>query len=348
MNNIGTAPRKSSACPDYVQAITRTPRLLPELTQADIGQEAALVHRPKATSEDLLGAWLERRSDHTRRAYETDLESVAEWLQVPGPAHALTWLIAAGQGEANLAVHEYCGAQRRAGKSPATINRRLAAIASVLKLARSLGMTSITIDVPRERNQQYRDTRGPSLKTVRSIIAKIGRRLPDPKAVRDLAIIRLLFNNGLRCHEVCGLDLGHYNRAGQRLSILGKGRTRREWISLSPKASAAVRSWLKIRGTERGPLFVSMIRNRTMAAGKIRPGLRRIAREDIFRMCKPYGVRPHGFRHAAITAALEKTNGNIVAAQRFSRHASPVVLMTYEDNRQDKGGKVARLLDDVA
>ena len=46
-------------------------------------------------------------------------------------------------------------------------------------------------------------------------------------------------------------------------------------------------------------------------------------------------------RHAAITAALDETNGNVRAAREFSGHASIEVLMRYNDIRKDIGGEVA-------
>jgi integrase/recombinase XerC len=55
-------------------------------------------------------------------------------------------------------------------------------------------------------------------------------------------------------------------------------------------------------------------------------------------------VRPHGLRHGGITEALDATNGNVRAVQRFSRHRDVRVLTVYDDNRLDLGGDVARLV----
>ena len=52
-------------------------------------------------------------------------------------------------------------------------------------------------------------------------------------------------------------------------------------------------------------------------------------------------VRPHGLRHAAITAALDASGGDLRAAQRFSRHRDPRTLCLYDDNRKDLGGDLA-------
>ena len=58
-------------------------------------------------------------------------------------------------------------------------------------------------------------------------------------------------------------------------------------------------------------------------------------------------VRPHGLRHAAITAALDLT-GDLRAVQRFSRHRDVRVLTRYDDNRADLGGVVARTVASAA
>ena len=53
---------------------------------------------------------------------------------------------------------------------------------------------------------------------------------------------------------------------------------------------------------------------------------------------------PHGIRHTAITEALNLTQGDVRAVQRFSRHRDVRVLTIYDDNRTDLGGKVARMV----
>jgi len=48
--------------------------------------------------------------------------------------------------------------------------------------------------------------------------------------------------------------------------------------------------------------------------------------------------------HAAVTAALDLTNGNIRTVQSFSGHADPQTVMKYDDNRLDLAGDVAKKL----
>ncbi len=80
----------------------------------------------------------------------------------------------------------------------------------------------------------------------------------------------------------------------------------------------------------------------------------RITPQSLTRLVKRLGreaglkVTPHGLRHAAITDALDLSNGNLRAVQRFSRHRDPRVLSVYDDNREDLGGQVAALVAEAA
>ncbi len=112
-------------------------------------------------------------------------------------------------------------------------------------------------------------------------------------------------------------------------------------ITLPPETIAALRAWLEQRGLEPGPLFINFDR-----AGKGR----RLASTSIYRIVRELGeqvqvrARPHGLRQAAITAVLDLSHGDVRAAARFSRHADIRTLTVYDDNRQDLGGKMARLV----
>lgn len=302
---------------------------------------------PPASAPDVVAAFLERRSEHTRRAYRSDLADFAAFMRCMDPREAVGHLLGAGQGNANRLALEYVADMRRRGLSPGTCNRRLAALRSIAKLARILGLSLVSIDVDRERNQAYRDTRGPSPEKVAALFADLKRKAGkgSTKAARDLVAAGMMYRMGLRCHEVIGVDLEHYDRDGRRLSILGKGRAVREWVTVPPKLAADLVAWLTIRGDAPGPLLVSLQRNASMGNAKVRAAMIRLHRRDLGRTLAAYGIRPHGLRHAAITQALKLTNGNIRDVQRFSRHVNPATVVIYDDNRTDAGGRIAGLLE---
>jgi integrase/recombinase XerC len=162
------------------------------------------------------------------------------------------------------------------------------------------------------------------------------------KAARDVAICLLLgYGRALRRGEVVALDLEHFDPRGSRLSVLRKGKRERKLLSLDPVVTARLRAWVALRGKEPGPLFLQVGKGGGVLAG------RRLSGDGIHKILQTMGtklggvIRPHGLRHAAITAALDETNGNVRAAREFSGHASIEVLMRYDDNRKDVGAEVA-------
>ena len=145
----------------------------------------------------------------------------------------------------------------------------------------------------------------------------------------------------MRRGEVVELDLEHFDARGNRVSVLRKGKRERKWLSLDPLVTARLQAWVALRGKEPGPLFLQLGKGGRVLAS------RRLSGDGVHKILETMGaklggiIRPHGLRHAAITAALDETNGNVRAAREFSGHASIEVLMRYDDNRKDVGGEVA-------
>jgi integrase/recombinase XerC len=145
----------------------------------------------------------------------------------------------------------------------------------------------------------------------------------------------------LRRNEVLSLDLAHFDGKRSAVSIKGKGRTEREWVTLPASTKAALDAWIAMRGTEEGPLFTSVdvaTQGHRLTGAALYKVIRCLGAAEGF------DARPHGLRHAAITEALEKTNGNVRAVQRFSRHRDINVLTVYDDNRSDLGGQIAAMV----
>jgi integrase/recombinase XerC len=290
--------------------------------------------------DQLLQTFLGGRSKRTLRAYQSDLQAFRAFLELEDPAAAVEKLIRSAHGRANSIVLEFRAHLLRDGLSPATINRRLATLRSLVKQARMLGMVPWTLDVPNIRRQPYRDTRGPGRAGFERMVAELERR-SDPRTLRDRAAVRMLFDLALRRAEVVSLDLEHVDLEAGNVSVLGKGRSRRELLTLPPPTRDALADWIVARGRAVGPLFVNFDRA-TKGARLTGRSLHRI----VVALGRGIGQRvtPHGLRHAAITEALDLTNGNVRAVQRFSRHRDLRVLSIYDDSRADLGGQVACLV----
>ena len=292
-----------------------------------------------AGGRDLVEEWLSRLSLLTRREYGHDMKHFAAFLGASSVEAVGRALLAYGQGQANLKARQYVAMMLERALSPSTINRRVSALRSFVTLARLVGATSIILDVKGVRSKSFRDTRGPGVEGVNAILGKLNGRT-DPKALRDKAIIRVLFDLGLRCGEALALDLDDVDLEAGTVSVVGKGDLEPTRLTLPAPTVAALKAWIHARGAHDGALFTNFDR-----AGKGS----RLTHSAVAVMLAKLGasvgvnVRPHGLRHAAVTAALD-FGAPIRSVQRFARHASPTTTMAYDDNRADLAGQVAAMV----
>jgi len=311
-----------------------------------------LATRPRGTvnalvnagpGDELLTAFLSGRSDCTRRAYSQDLDDFRRFLGVGKVSEAAHLLLSRGHGNANAVALAWRANLRERGLQAATINRRLAALRSLVQLARTLGIVPWTLEVQNVRAESYRDTRGPGRRGVRLLLDEIERR-GDKKALRDRAVLRLLYDLGLRRSEVVTLDVNDLDLDAATVAVLGKGRTQKTNLTLPEPTKAALQRWLEARGTEMGPLFINLDRARKGC---------RLTATSIYRIVRRLGeqvglqVRPHGLRHTAITEACKLAQAKGIGLEEvldFSRHRDVKVLMVYRDRERDVQGQLAALV----
>lgn len=294
-----------------------------------------------SSTSRLVETFLSGKSHLTLEAYRRDLESFRVFAGARSVEDAARELLAGGHGPANETGLRYRADLLAQGLAPATVNRRLAALRSLVTLARTVGLVPWTLEVPGVESVAYRDTRGPGAAGYRRLLAALDARV-DAKGRRDRAVLHLLYDLALRREEVVRLDLADLDLEAGTVLVLGKKRTQKERLTVPAPTVAALAAWVAVRGTEAGPLFVNFDR-----AGK---GARLTGR-SVHRIVRDLGldsgvgaVRPHGLRHAAITEALEATGGNVRAVQKFSRHRDLRVLTVYDDSRTDMAGEVAALV----
>src|SRR4051795_11569698 len=205
------------------------------------------------------------------------------------------------------------------GLPATTINRRLAALRSLVKLANTLGLVSWTLSAQSVENvpvQPARDTRGPGRDGFRAMLDAAGAQ-PGPKGLRDVALLHLLHDLGLRRSEAVRLDIEDVDLLGKRISLLSRGRSWKDPVALPEPTQAALAAWLEARGSEPGPLFVNFDR-----AGKGHRLTGTAVYHIVGRLGAKVGlsVRPQELRHLAITTAFEQTDGDVRAVAEFSRH----------------------------
>lgn len=284
------------------------------------------------------------KSEHTRRAYESDLSHFFSCQGETVDAAAVELLL--GQDAARLMVtlRSYVNACRRTGLAETTISRRLAAVRSLLRTARMLGAPTPDpkLLLGAVKVEKYSDVVGPSLPEVGMLLDAIDRE--TIKGKRDYAILLLLVTNGLRREEIIATDIRDFDRSRHRLRILGKGRARQEWVTLLPETVEAITAYLDQRAntSQESPLFVNCDRREKGEGG-------RLTGRGLWKVVDDYGqkvlgvrLHPHALRHTAITEGADATGGNLPMLQEFSRHRDINTVMIYVAKSRDGQGEITR------
>ena len=137
------------------------------------------------------------------------------------------------------------------------------------------------------------------------------------QAIRDKAIIELMYSSALRLNETTSLNLSSIDLKSKLLVVEGKGKKTR-YLPVGDCALSAIISWLKAREDRAVNNEIALFLNKY---GK-RISNRSIQQRIIF-WCKKqslnYIINPHVLRHTCATHLLE-SSGDIRAVQEFLGH----------------------------
>jgi integrase/recombinase XerD len=269
-------------------------------------EDAALVDRFLDMMAAEAGA-----SRHTLSAYRNDLERAAEGLRKP-------------LGEADADELSGLGAQW-AEFAPSTVARRSAALRRFYAFLVDDGLRR---DDPSEALPRPRFERPLPRILDEGEIARMFEAAEDraasgeATALRNLALLELLYGSGLRASELVSLPRGAL-RPGQPFLILrGKGSKER-LVPISSRADAAVRKWLEVAPGGVLWLFPS--------------GKTHISRMRLFQIVRamaadagisPERVSPHVLRHAFATHLLSG-GADLRVLQSLLGHADIATTQIY-------------------
>ena len=262
----------------------------------------------------------------TRRSYASDLEQLVEWLAVRG----LTL-----DGLDRRAVRAYSADLGRRGYAPATLARKLSTLRGLCRFLAERGV--LGADPTRLLPGPRRRRRLPRVLTEAEVEALLAAANGSgPLALRDRAILELLYGCGLRSQEVVALELGDLKAGQAQLIVHGKGGKMRI-VPLGEEAASAVRRYLD-RG--RGSLVAARPSDAGAATEEPKPLLlshrgRALLTSDIRRLvvryCRRAGLdaaSPHMLRHAYATHMLER-GADLRVIQELLGHASVSTTQVY-------------------
>jgi integrase/recombinase XerC len=294
-------------------------------------------------------------SPHTVRAYTGDVRSLLE--------HAAQSGITAPDGLDITVLRRWLAGQHSTGHARATLARRAAAVRAFTAWACAggwlrrdpgtlLGTAKIRRRLPqvprqdqmaavlsapggsdeggrgRGRDRGARDVGAPDGEG-RDSEGRDGGRGPEAElALRDAAIMELLYATGIRVSELCGLDVDDLDEGRNTVRVLGKGGRERT-VPVGLPAVRAVAAWKRagrppLARPGSGPALFLGARGRRLDP--------RTARRVVHaRLAAVTGVPdsgPHGLRHAAATHLLEG-GADLRSVQEILGHASLATTQIY-------------------
>jgi site-specific recombinase XerD len=217
--------------------------------------------------------------------------------------------------------------------APATANRILTAVRSVLRECRRLGTISYeqekrVSDIPPVRGERLPkgrmltpDELSKLFRTCAGDLGPIGRR--------DAALLAILYGTGLRRSEVVGLDMCDYDATTGALIVrAGKGNKDRQLFA-GNGAAQAMREWLAIRGSAPGPLFLPINKSGRLIA-------RRLSDKAIVHILRERAAEaaikafsPHDLRRSFISGLLS-SGVDLVTVSAMAGHASVTTTAKYD------------------
>lgn len=241
-------------------------------------------------------------------------------------------------------VHLIRTAFTEAGYAVSSINLALAGLKGIAKTAFNLGQ--IDADTLLRIN---------SVKTIKGNAIRTGRRLSHTEITkllkgcnkitctttksRDRAILLIGIGAGLRCSEICSLNVNDVDATSGVLTVVeGKGRKHRQ-IFLATEIITAIKEWKQYRGGTDGALFCKITKNGTVINNRLSPsGLDYILR-SLQNMSEVEKFTPHDLRRTFITQLLEK-GVDLNTVRQLAGH-SDVSTTTRYDKRDIEWQKTA-------
>ncbi|MCX6371581.1 MAG: tyrosine recombinase [Actinobacteria bacterium] len=303
--------------------MTAPPEPSVERSQSDAAAAADPEGRTAAFLRDLE---VRGGSAATRRSYGSDLEQLMEWLAERG--RSVDTLD-------RRMVRAYSADLGRRGYAPATLARKLSTLRGLSRFLTERGV--LGADPTRLLPGPRRRHRLPRVLTQAEVEALLAAAdSMEPLALRDRAVLELLYGCGLRSQEVVALGLADLKLAQAQLIVHGKGGRMRV-VPVGEEAAAAVRRYLE-RG--RGQLAADGAGGAREAGPDQRPLLlsrrgRALLTSDIRRLvvryCRRAGLEaasPHMLRHAYATHMLER-GADLRVIQELLGHASVSTTQVY-------------------
>ena len=261
----------------------------------------------------------ENVSEHTLRAYASDLEQFAGYLALTGRA------VEKLESIDLLTLRAWLSDLYAQRLSRTSLRRKLAALRSFWRflvregvvranVARLLATPKVLQTVPRVMTPEQ---------TSNLLDASAGHS-ERTQLPRDIAILEVLYGCGMRVSELAGLNLEDIDFTERWLRVRGKGRKERQ-IPIPAKAASALETYLTARTTVPGETAVFLNRRGARLTDR---SVRTLVKFYARLVAGDSSVHPHSLRHAYATHLLSD-GADLRAIQELLGHASLSTTQKY-------------------
>lgn len=247
--------------------------------------------------------------------YRRQLETL---IALAGSAGLKSWQQCDAAQVRSLAVRS-----RRQGLGPASLALRLSALRSFFDWLVSQGELAANpakgISAPKTPRHLPKNI------DVDDVNRLLDIDLNDPLAVRDRAMLEVMYGAGLRLSELVNLDIKHLDLESGEVWVMGKGSKERR-LPIGRNAVVWIEHWLDLRGlfgADEDALFLSKLGKRISA----RNVQKRFAEWGIKQGLNSH-VHPHKLRHSFATHMLE-SSGDLRGVQELLGHANLSTTQIY-------------------
>jgi site-specific recombinase XerD len=279
------------------------------------------------------------RSPHTIRAYLGDVGSLLHFAARGGITDP---------SQLDLTVlRGWLAEQHEAGAARTSLARRAAAARTFTAFARRAGLLASDpgplLGTPKQHRTLPHVLRTDEMDLLLAACDERIRAATDPAdralALRDDALIELLYASAIRIGELCALDIGALDAGRRTVRVMGKGRKERV-VPVGAPAVRAVDRWeisgrpVLVTGRSGLALFLGARGGRIDPAAARRVVHARLAdarRGDADARPdggSPRDASPHALRHTAATHLLEG-GADLRSVQEILGHASPATTQIY-------------------
>jgi integrase/recombinase XerC len=257
-----------------------------------------------------------RLSPHTSSNYARDLRALADFMEL---GKLTDWARVDSQH-----IRVFAARAHARGLSPRSVQRRLSAVRGFFNylVRERIAASNPAVDIRAPKAAK----RLPGTLDVDQLNHLLDIPPDDALAIRDKAIMELFYSSGLRLDELVGLDTAQLDLADRTVRVLGKGRKTRI-VPVGRKADAALRTWLRERGSLAAANETAVFVGKTGARLKHRAIQLRIA-HWARRKGLPTHVYPHLFRHSFATHLLESSK-DLRGVQELLGHADISTTQIY-------------------